>query len=116
MIKLRFPIEKSKFRFEQLEEYPRTKDWVILRKINLAYPDAPVSYEVVKIQKYKERKIGDKIIEAKEAMPGDEMWGRFGFTFMSVSLAVKEWRKHTGIPDARGRIIEDRDDLMVEVA
>jgi hypothetical protein len=54
-----------------------------------------VAYEVVKIQKYPETEIFGNLVPAHEAMPGDEQWGKRGWTYTSKEKAFKKFEELT---------------------
>ena len=73
------------FNFEQVV---REGDFAIYKK----WKDGQISisWEVIKIMKQKEFKLGDTIIPKKEAFCSDSQWGIFGFTLCSKEDALKK--------------------------
>ncbi len=48
-------------------------------------------FEVVYIFRHPKREIAGVEIEAKEAMPSDEQWGTYGFSYSNLNDAMKKF-------------------------
>lgn len=71
------------FEFQQLK---RTGDVAIFQKGTPTF-DRQSSFEVVRIQKHKEREIAGVLIPEREAMPSNESWGKEGWSYPTLAAA-----------------------------
>ncbi len=51
-----------------------------------------LAFEVIRVKQVKEGKMFDKVIEAHEAPPGNEEWGRHGWTYPTLTAARAKLR------------------------
>jgi hypothetical protein len=62
----------------------RINDWAIFSQVKR---NKIIAYEVVKIVKYNDINMFDKLILAHETLPGNEKWGADGFTCFTIEEA-----------------------------
>ena len=60
------------------------------------------SYEVVLVQKHKAFKIRGLDNAAREAMPGSEQWGEFGWTFLDLTAAKRKFNELVSLAQNSG--------------
>lgn len=84
---------KTGFRFKQII---RDGDVAIFHKVALQPSPHDAGFEVVVIQKHNEREIGEVLIEAKEALPGNEQWGVKGWTYPDLFSAEQRFLRLQG--------------------
>ena len=97
MKKIKFPFTKNMYEYDLIH---RAGMWAFVRKSNLLYPDAPISFEIwnIRAQKKYEYPKGN-IVPAKEMMPGNEQWGIYGFSFMEFQDASEFFSKRANLHD-----------------
>ena len=90
MKKLEKTLRKNQFDYELVE---RNENFAIYKQLS---DNLTISFEVFKIKNNKETKIGDNIIEAGEAFPGNEDFGKIAWTysaFVNPEMDKKEYQK-----------------------
>lgn len=69
----------------------RQGDIAMVRKSKQGLTRLIESWEVVKIQKHRERTVDGRVLAASESMPSDESWGNYGWTYLTREEAWKAY-------------------------
>lgn len=78
------------FIFKQIR---REGDIAIYKRWKEKHNEKCAHFEVFEIQKYQEREMCGIKIEAKEAVPTNELWGKKGFTYLDLGSAEKKFEE-----------------------
>ena len=78
------------FIFKQIR---REGDIAIYKRWGVKHNEKSAHFEVFEIQKYPEREMCGVKIEAKEAVPSSELWGKKGFTCLDLDIAEKKFEE-----------------------
>ena len=88
MKKIEKSFKKYGFDFKQIK---RVGDVAIFQQSKSTWPD--VRYEVVKIGKHSGYYLGGSKLESAETYPGASLWGIQGWTYTTLELAEKQFKK-----------------------
>ena len=90
---------KNTFHYEQI-----TRDGdIAIFKQRLREGVGCLAYEVIVIRKDPEREIAGVVIPAHERAPGNEEWGRFGWTFPTLERARAKMKELVAAVEKAGK-------------